>query len=98
MNQPSAIPLLKLFLLSIVLILLSGITSGCLVSKVGESDHPVPIADLAEMPADVQSAPVAVQQAYQFAVANPEVLQELPCYCGCGAMGHTRTMPVTSPA
>jgi hypothetical protein len=47
------------------------------------------MASLDSMPANVQSAPPAVQQAYQFAVANPDVLQHLPCYCGCGAMGHT---------
>jgi len=41
------------------------------------------------MPAEVQSAPATVQQAYQFAVANPDVLHELPCYCGCGPIGHT---------
>lgn len=25
-----------------------------------------------------------IQDAYQFAVAHPEVLQYVPCYCGCG--------------
>jgi hypothetical protein len=29
-----------------------------------------------------------VQEAYRFAIANPEVLAQLPCYCGCGGMGH----------
>ncbi len=37
----------------------------------------------------VQSAPVAVQQAYQFAAANPDVMKDIPCYCGCGSVGHT---------
>lgn len=46
------------------------------------------IAPLSELPAEVQSAPSSVQQAYQFAIANPEVLSEIPCYCGCGPMGH----------
>ena len=41
------------------------------------------------MPAEVQSAPVTVQQAYQFAAANPDVMQQIPCYCGCGDIGHT---------
>ncbi len=40
-------------------------------------------------PVEVQKAPVSVQQAYQFAVANPDLIQSIPCYCGCGAMGHT---------
>ena len=37
----------------------------------------------------MQQAPRTVREAYQFAVANPEVLKQLPCYCGCGGMGHT---------
>lgn len=41
------------------------------------------------MPAEVKSAPTTVQQAYQFAVANPDVMKQVPCYCGCGKMGHT---------
>jgi hypothetical protein len=44
---------------------------------------------MAQMPDDVRSAPVSVQQAYQFAVANPEVMKQIPCYCGCGKVGHT---------
>lgn len=46
------------------------------------------MASMEIMPAEVQAAPVLVQQAYQFAVANPEVMKQIPCYCGCGAMGH----------
>jgi Protein of unknown function with PCYCGC motif len=35
------------------------------------------------------SAPTQVREAYQFAVANPDALKDVPCYCGCGALGHT---------
>ncbi len=42
-----------------------------------------------QMPAEVQSAPVTVQEAYQFASANPELMKNIPCYCGCGNVGHT---------
>ncbi|MCJ7432528.1 MAG: PCYCGC domain-containing protein [Anaerolineales bacterium] len=44
---------------------------------------------LDQMPAEVQSAPVTVQTAYQFAAANPDVMKQIPCYCGCGNIGHT---------
>ncbi len=44
---------------------------------------------MAQMPAEVQSAPVTVQEAYQFAAANPNVIKNIPCYCGCGNIGHT---------
>ncbi len=37
----------------------------------------------------MQNAPVRVREAYQFALANPAALKNVPCYCGCGAMGHT---------
>ena len=46
------------------------------------------MAALDGMPAEVLAAPAQVQQAYQFAAANPEVMQQVPCYCGCGDMGH----------
>lgn len=42
-----------------------------------------------QMPSEVQSAPVTVQTAYQFAAANPDVMKNIPCYCGCGNIGHT---------
>jgi hypothetical protein len=47
------------------------------------------MAPMSGMPAEVQSAPVSVRQAYQFAVANPDMMKQIPCYCGCGAIGHT---------
>lgn len=72
-----------------LLLITSGALSGCASAAEHESDHELAMASLADMPKDVQQAPVTVQQAYQFAVANPEVLTELPCYCGCGTMGHT---------
>lgn len=47
------------------------------------------MASMDHMPAEVQSAPVTVQEAYQFNVANPEIMKDIPCYCGCGNIGHT---------
>jgi hypothetical protein len=46
------------------------------------------LAPLSEMSDRVKAAPVVVQEAYRFAVANSDVMKEIPCYCGCGAMGH----------
>jgi len=43
---------------------------------------------LAYWPDVVARAPVAVREAYAFAVANEPTLQWIPCYCGCGAQGH----------
>ncbi len=75
------------FILAIALPVLGiGFTAGC-ADEGGQSG--VAMASLDMMPQSVQRAPKSVRQAYQFAVANPDVLQQLPCYCGCGGMGHT---------
>ncbi len=72
------------------LILLIALAAG-LLAACGSSapQGEIDMADMSRMPDVVKNAPVSVREAYQFAVANPEVLKEIPCYCGCGAMGHT---------
>lgn len=77
----------KIIFLLIVLALVSSTVSACSTSSSGEV-HLV-MASMDQMPMDVQSAPVAVQEAYQFNVANPTIMQDIPCYCGCGDIGHT---------
>ena len=73
----------------ILLVILSGSLSACSGRVASDDDHDLAMAALDQMPPDVQNAPVAVRQAYQFNVANPDVVTQLPCYCGCGSMGHT---------
>lgn len=34
------------------------------------------------------TAPKGAADAYQFAIDNPEVLKQIPCYCGCAQDGH----------
>lgn len=81
---------LRISLFSLLLLmLLASLTAGCSANPKTSADHSFPMADLQPMPAEVKQAPVSVQQSYQFATANPDVLKEIPCYCGCGAMGHT---------
>jgi len=70
----------------LILIPVLALVSGCGDSGAANAYQ---LAPLSEMHAQVQAAPVTVQQAYQFAHANPDVLKHIPCYCGCGAMGHT---------
>ena len=41
-----------------------------------------------ELPGFVKNAPASVREAYAFAIANPHDLETVPCYCGCGNMGH----------
>jgi hypothetical protein len=75
-----------------VLSLAGGLLAGCgstAASTTFSAEHELKMAPMSQMPDDVKSAPQVTQQAYQFAVANPDVMQHLPCYCGCGSMGHT---------
>jgi len=77
----------KIFSVIISIPVLLVILSGCNRSSSSRQDE-IKLASLEDMPTEVQTAPVTVQQAYQFVVANPEVMKQIPCYCGCGAMGH----------
>ena len=79
-----------LFPLLILLVSLSGLLTACGGgTSAGTDNNDLAMASMDGMPAEVKAAPVAVQEAYQFNVANPDVMAQIPCYCGCGAMGHT---------
>lgn len=77
------------FLFLIGLLTLTGVSGCSSQSETGDSHANMKMASMDIMPAEVQSAPVSVQQAYQFNVANPDIMQDIPCYCGCGSVGHT---------
>jgi len=74
----------KWFLSFVVLSLFAVTGSACSASE--EAD--LHMMSLDQMPQEVQMAPVVVQQAYQFATANPDIMKDIPCYCGCGNIGH----------
>ena len=76
----------QLFLFSLILVLLSTVISACSTQNESSVLHMMPMD---QMPAEVQSAPVTVLTAYQFNTANPDVMEDIPCYCGCGDIGHT---------
>ena len=68
--------------------LIAALLTGCNASSNQTDMSEMNLAPLENMPEEVQRSPVSVQQAYQFAAANPDVLNQIPCYCGCGAVGH----------
>jgi len=74
--------------LLMLLVVFSGLLTAC-GAKTSDDNPDLAMASLDEMPSEVKNAPVAVKQAYQFNVANPDVMAQIPCYCGCGSMGHT---------
>ena len=73
--------------IALLLVVLSPtlLTVGCAASPA----HELKMAPTNTLPQEMQNAPTRVREAYQFAVANPDALKNVPCYCGCGAMGHT---------
>ena len=76
----------NLFFLSLIVVLIATSLSACTTqSPAGDLE----MMSMDAMPAEVQSAPVSVQAAYQFAAAHPDVMEDIPCYCGCGSVGHT---------
>lgn len=46
------------------------------------------LAPESALPEYFRKAPPNVREAYRFAIANREILQRIPCYCGCGSDGH----------
>ena len=48
----------------------------------------IKLAPVDQLPADLRGAPVEVQEAYRFAIANKELLEQIPCFCGCTSEGH----------
>ncbi|TFG71654.1 MAG: hypothetical protein E4H27_04155 [Anaerolineales bacterium] len=75
---------LTIVLIGLTFVLL--IAAGC--SKEQAPNIELKMAPMADMPSTVRQAPVNVQQAYQFNIANSDIMQQIPCYCGCGAVGH----------
>lgn len=50
--------------------------------------HAYTLAPESALPANFRKAPPTVRDAYRFAIANRGILQQIPCYCGCGSDGH----------
>ncbi len=67
----------------LTLLILSVFISAC--AKQANSALLAPASALPDM---VKSAPASVRTAYQFALAHPDALRNVPCYCGCGSIGH----------
>jgi hypothetical protein len=53
------------------------------------ASQPMNMPSNAQLTAEIQNAAAVVKAAYQFALTNSDELKNEPCYCGCGAAGHT---------
>ena len=49
-----------------------------------------PLPPLPVIPKMVPRPPEAITEAYTFAARNPDILEYVPCFCGCETAGHKR--------
>ncbi len=78
-------------LVLVVLLLGTAVLSACGASG-SATRASVGMAPASSLPMEMQKAPATVRDAYRFAVANPDALKNVPCYCGCGSIGHTSNL------
>ena len=50
------------------------------------------LAPVSDLSPEIRQLPSEVQDAYRFALANPDVLERIPCYCGCNRVGHRNNL------
>lgn len=84
LKSPALLKIISLLVISPIFLLA---LAGCIGASAGQGD--VAMAPMDSMPDGVKSAPTIVQQAYQYAAANPDLMKQIPCYCGCDDIGHT---------
>jgi hypothetical protein len=81
------------FIFSMALLLLAlSLAVGACTGSTGTAQGELTLAPESALPDFVRNAAPQVQEAYRFAIANPDVLSAFPCYCGCGAIGHKNNL------
>jgi hypothetical protein len=64
------------------------LVAGCQDAGRSAATNEIRLAPSSALTDEIRAAPTAVVEAYRFAIANRELLDRIPCHCGCGAMGH----------
>jgi hypothetical protein len=86
-ERTMSVLLVALTLLSLVLSACGG-GAAAEATTVSMPGHNHPMAPLTDMPLQVRVGEPRMQEAYQFSVANREISEQMPCYCGCVGIGH----------
>ena len=75
------------FLVAGGVVLLAAIVAAALLGLLGsgKTSTAYALAPESALPDNLRKAPPNVREAYRFAIANRDVLRQIPCYCGCGA-------------
>ena len=71
----------------LVLMVLAFLAAAC-GSPGPALDSTTRLAPVSALPPELRQLSPEIQQAYRFALANRDVLEKIPCYCGCGSIGH----------
>jgi hypothetical protein len=79
-------------IITFLLLVSTALLTACGGESAETSSSEIKLAPKSALPDFVQDAPPQVQEAYQFAIANPEILKQMPCYCGCGGVGHQNNL------
>lgn len=82
---------MKRYPLTLSLALLMGllVTAACGPSAADPTDETVnKLAPVSALSPKLRQLSPSIQEAYRFALANRDALERIPCYCGCGAIGH----------
>ncbi len=74
-------------LLVITVLLVFSVLAGCSSPSTSATGGKNITAN--DLPDEMKHASSSVQDAYVFAAAHPEIMKNIPCYCGCGKAGHT---------
>lgn len=74
---------------TLIALLASGVALAVATGCESGDTREVALAPASVLPAMVRNSPPVVQEAYRFALANPQIISMVPCYCGCGGVGHT---------
>lgn len=72
--------------------LFSSLMAVLVLSACSNGSGGLKLAPASQLRDDIRQQPQVVREAYQFALANPDVLDKIPCYCGCG-QGHGNDAP-----
>jgi hypothetical protein len=79
---------LKMVIVILFTLLGTILLSACAKGEAGD----LSLAPESQLREDIRQQPEVVKEAYRFALANPDLLGNIPCYCGCGA-GHSGEAP-----
>jgi hypothetical protein len=76
----------QVYTLLVILALTAALAAGC--GPQVKAEHGLNMLPASQLHPVVQMADERTQEAYRFAAANPEILEHIPCTCGCVQIGH----------